>query len=74
MDFAIQFCSPAYAITIFRDVYEWTEKRQLAIQKYNENKEKMLYETQKLLYEMMNPNPDPQYPPFNSFFCEVIHY
>ncbi|XP_071629017.1 leukotriene A-4 hydrolase-like [Temnothorax longispinosus] len=49
LNFAVEYCSPNYACPIFEQLIEWEEMREQAIETYNRNKGKMLYETQERL-------------------------
>ncbi|XP_071639681.1 leukotriene A-4 hydrolase-like [Temnothorax longispinosus] len=56
LDFAIKFCSPNIACTIFDRLYEWIEIRSRVIETYNRHKGKMLHKTQMKIEEILHLN------------------
>ncbi|XP_071639719.1 leukotriene A-4 hydrolase-like [Temnothorax longispinosus] len=59
LNFATEHCSPNYACPIFQSLYkchEWPDVRKQMMEKYNQNKEKMLNETREEIDKILYPN------------------
>ncbi|XP_024880122.1 leukotriene A-4 hydrolase-like isoform X1 [Temnothorax curvispinosus] len=53
LNFAIHFCTPKYACSIFEDLYNWKEIRLITIEAYRRNEKKFVHETQEKINSIL---------------------